>query len=280
MGRGKTSWLEATYRGLDNSSSYTKKVKLQKDTTRVIVGDVHGDVRGLRYLLQTIGAIDENDQRLPGFYLIQLGDLLHCGHGEMIRDRATAEFAEDLFDEQLAGNHELYHAYRLKTGEFQGMDKTVFPETQSILSKWSRENKMKAATSIDGWLISHAGLHSSFIGEMSSDPGKAAQEINNLFIRRISERTEVPQFDWIGAARSGQHAHGGIFWADFDELIADTANPYKQIVGHTPQKEVRKVGDKLWCVDVGAALSRRVPALVKNGEDGDWYPVVVFSPED
>jgi hypothetical protein len=255
-------------------------IKLDPTATRVVVGDIHGDIRGLRSLLERIGAIDAAGTRQPGFYLVQLGDLLHCGHGEFVRDRATAEFCKDLFDVQLAGNHELWHAYGLEVGRFAGLDKKLFPETQEIINYWVKQGKLGAATSVDGWLISHAGMHSSFFGAMPDDADVEviADALNRVLKQKLTERKEVPMIDWIGWLRGGRNPHGGIFWADFEELAKDKRNLIQQIVGHSPQADVRKVGERLWCVDVGAALSGRVPALVKRGVAAEWEPVVVRTP--
>jgi hypothetical protein len=199
------------------------------------------------------------------------------GHGEIVRDRDTAVFADGLFDVQLAGNHELWHAYGLEVGRFAGIDANVLPETREILRSWTKAGQLLAACEIDGWLVSHDGIHSSYAPGLDRDPTRAAAQINERLRRRLNAQQPSALFDAIGYDRGGATEHGGIFWEDFERLVGDESNPWRQIVGHTPQRDVRRVGDRLWCVDVGAALSRRVPAIVKRSHASDWEPVVAAS---
>jgi hypothetical protein len=48
----------------------------------------------------------------------------------------------------------------------------------------------------------------------------------------------------------------------------------RQVVGHTPGLKPESAGGHLWCVDVGAALSGRMCALLRRGGSGRWRPVV------
>jgi hypothetical protein len=245
--------------------------------TRVVIGDIHGDVVGLGALLQAIRVIDADRRRQDGFWVVQLGDLLHMGHRQMVRDRDTALLADGVVDVQLVGNHELWHAYGLDAGFFHGIDPDVYPETREALRRWIDRGQLLAACDIDGWLISHAGVHSCYASGLARDAASAAEQINERFRRRLSSRKAVALFDAVGYSRGGVSEHGGIFWEDFKLLARDATNPWRQIVGHTPQPDVRCVNNRAWCVDVGAALSRRVPALVKQGCKGDWEPLVVAS---
>jgi hypothetical protein len=69
---------------------------------------------------------------------------------------------------------------------------------------------------------------------------------------------------------------GGIFWLDWHELqAAQSSNRLRQIVGHTPlPRGPQQAGDRLWCIDVGAALSGKVCAVLREGADGEWQPIV------
>jgi Calcineurin-like phosphoesterase len=252
-------------------------MSIDPELTRVVIGDIHGDVVGLGALLQAIGVIDADARRQEGFWVVQLGDLLHMGHGEMVRDRDTALFSNGLFDVQLVGNHELWHAYGLEVGRFAGIDDDVYPETREMVRSWIDDDQLLAACELDGWLVSHAGVHSCYASGLPRDPSAAADRINERFRRRLSVRRPVALFDAIGYDRGGSSEHGGIFWEDFELLARNEANPWRQIVGHTPQRHVRCVDGRMWCVDVGAALSGCVPALVKQGVEGEWEPVVVQS---
>ena len=50
----------------------------------------------------------------------------------------------------------------------------------------------------------------------------------------------------------------------------------RQIVGHTPRRNVQRALDgRYYCTDVGAALSGYVGALVKHPDGHDWRAVRV-----
>jgi hypothetical protein len=53
-------------------------------------------------------------------------------------------------------------------------------------------------------------------------------------------------------------------------------SPVAQIVGHTPRRHVQQTADgRFWCIDVGAALSRRLAAIVRDPTATQWRPIEV-----
>ena len=69
-------------------------------------------------------------------------------------------------------------------------------------------------------------------------------------------------------ARGGRDRCGGVLWNDPAEMT-DEPTPWPQIIGHTPQLEPRCHEGWRWTIDVGAALSGRVAALVAE-PGSDW----------
>jgi 23S rRNA C2498 (ribose-2'-O)-methylase RlmM len=51
-------------------------------------------------------------------------------------------------------------------------------------------------------------------------------------------------------------------------------NALHQLFGHSPQEFPRRLDERMWVVDVGAALSGLVVALVKDPDEENWKPVV------
>ncbi len=261
---------------------------LPNDLVRVVVGDVHSDVHGLRALLSNVGILDGSGKRQRGFYVVQLGDLIHGGHGESVRDRLTLEEVLEgrWFDEVLCGNHELFHAFKVPAGRFAGMTKPTDRKVGALLQQLHRHGGLTAASAIDGWLVTHAGLHP--FHERQITPGRSwsaadlAAFICTGFEVRVRDRVPRDLFDAIGGSRSdGQDQRvGGIFWVDASEM--QTATPpssVPQIFGHSPQgRAPRMLRPNMWCADVGAGLSGLVCALVKRNAEDAWVPIVARSP--
>lgn len=259
---------------------------LDPDLTRVVVGDVHGDPL-LIDLLQKIGVINSRGERAEGFHVVQIGDLAHFGHRVHTGDTQVLELALRAFDQVLLGNHEAWFAHRMNAGKFAGMHDQLYPETEQALQRLVRAGHYQPAAELDGWVITHAGVHPVHAEGLPVDPALAAAAINQRFAHYLqSSRPFTPMFDAVGPARggNGRSGPGGMLWLDLSELTPYTPNfPWPQIVGHTPQapgQEARAVADNLWVVDAGAGLSGRLSALVKPGADADWQPLVVHADPD
>lgn len=257
---------------------------------RVVVGDTHGDHVGLLLALRRVGAIDERNVRVPGYWLCHIGDVIHAGHGVQDDDVTCLRLALDLFDCLLYGNHETPFAVGL--GSFVGQNPTL--DCQPLLDASVHARRWQAATAVDGYLLTHAGLHPRLLAgsqmfeplrdvDRLHDPVAVAGAINDAFEERIESGEPEPVFDWVGPLRSSRVREpcGGIFWCDWTELMAAERKPrlrsqLKQIVGHTPRRNVQQALDgKYWCVDVGAALSGYVGAIVKRPTDQHWHPIRV-----
>jgi hypothetical protein len=105
-----------------------------------------------------------------------------------------------------------------------------------------------------------------------------AAAINDALEKRIKSRDPDPLFDCVGPVRSSSTKEpcGGIFWCDWTELMTAERKPshqsqVRQIVGHTPRRNVqRALNGRYYCIDVGAALSGYVGALVKHPDEPEW----------
>lgn len=51
----------------------------------VVIGDLHGDLKGFLAVLEATGAIDEGANRRPETRVIQLGDFIHGGSRQPLR---------------------------------------------------------------------------------------------------------------------------------------------------------------------------------------------------
>jgi hypothetical protein len=240
----------------------------------LIVGDLHGDWRGLRALLRQAGAIDPEGRRAAGWRLVQLGDIIHGGHGVTDDDARCLADGLAWFDTILVGNHELPYLWpQGGFALFAGMTPPL-PETLVLLARARDEGRFAVATAIDGRLVTHAGLHPALAAEagIEGDAEAQAAALEEEFARRLTGFGYRPVFDAVGRARGGGEALGGIFWLDWRDLAGEAGVP--QIVGHTPQRGMPVRAGEHWCVDVGAALSGLVCGLVRDTDGDEWHLLV------
>ena len=263
----------------------------------IVVGDLHGDVEGLRRLLARIGAINvitgartdpERDT------IIQIGDLIHGG-----RNRADSDDTEMLrrvgamgwFDHLILGNHDAPHVYpRAKLPRFGGMT-DLGTEAVGYLYQLREAGKFTIALAHEGYLLTHAGLHPRYLRGLVEqadwgNPQAIAAGLVDLFARRIQTTGEAPVIDDIGPRRGGYSTEaGGVLWCDWQELVGGDEQPsVPLIVGHTPyydgdeQRGVvwgvgRDEARDIWRVDSGSALSGVVCCIVQDAPGLPFYPV-------
>lgn len=242
---------------------------------RIIVGDVHGELDGLKEILRHAGLIGKKDHWTgDDCILIQTGDVIDRGPFSReavvflrtLQQEAPGEGGEVV---RLCGNHELM----LLQGHFFYAN---FEDPASLATGLTEEiatGNVQAAYSDGAWLYSHAGLRSAIREVLLAEMGPTerdtkgkhinldplAEHINRVF-RSAVEKDELerhPIFH-VGPERGGDDALGGIFWCDFSKLSPSIeAWIIPQIFGHTPtrQKEVQ-TAQGLKLIDVDAGMCR------------------------
>lgn len=228
----------------------------------VVIGDVHARPEALYSLLREVGVIDAAGRRQRGGWVVQVGDLLDR-KAEPEANLETAQLAAEALDVVIAGNHE----WRLLS-ECDG-------DNGAALATLASHGWPDAAASIDGWLITHAGVHPEFASELPDDATDAAVEINHRWHRSPQTRRRDPLFTAVGPARGGPDPFGGIFWMHSDEWPTKRTAPWGQISGHVPQGHPKLMPGPRWAIDIKAP--DRLAALVRAEGDTRWRPVVVKS---
>lgn len=170
----------------------------------------------------------------------------------------------------LMGNHELsYLGYPCS-----GFNRTMQPDVYNFLIK---DYRFAFCYAEDGVLYSHAGVTTSWLKQNQVVTAndfrlklhrKTGPEIVEKGICKIDSYPryvdKLLPFSQVGPARGGK-SYPSPLWADLTELIADPA-PFKQVVGHTPVKQIENIG-KVWFCDVQSNYN---PCdeylLVKDGE--------------
>jgi hypothetical protein len=242
---------------------------------RIVVGDVHGELDGLKEILRQAALIDGRDHWSGNDgVLIQTGDVIDRGP----RSREAFHFLRQLQKEaraskgeviRLCGNHELMllqHYFRFVN----------FDDPESLIVELREEiarGDVLASYSDGERLYSHAGLRSA-IREMLADemePAKPPSKTREIRVDRLSDqinrifRESVEKQDLdrhpifhVGRERGGRDPVGGLFWCDFS-TISPSAEAWviPQIFGHTPtgQKGV-KTAQGLKLIDVDAGMCR------------------------
>ena len=223
----------------------------------VAIGDLHGDLGGLRSALRTAGAIDDHDHWAGGdLVLVQTGDVLDRGDDEQPMLELLGKLTEEAPESggaviQLLGNHELMnaaHDFRYVTPA----SATAFGGDRAAAlapgGPWAKRLAKLATIAIVGdTVFSHAGVLPDWATHVD----------------------EVNQADrcWLdgqgGAEPAGATADDGPVWTreyaspHVDCAILDAAlaalHAKRMVVAHTVQQGgiTSACDDKLWRIDVG-----------------------------
>lgn len=133
----------------------------------------------------------------------------------------------------LWGNHDLHY---LKTPPFvcTGYQHKHEQALREIIE--ANKYRFKAAYTVDGWLLTHAGVHIR-LAKYKTDVVAIADRLNEKMAEYLEKPYEPgPNAIFsIGGGRGGESRNGGIFWYDFKRESG--LAPVKQIFGHTETPE-------------------------------------------
>jgi hypothetical protein len=192
-----------------------------------------------------------------------LGDMFDDFKG---RNEQTAvlyrEWLDDPQVDVLLGNHDLN--YIMPNGLFwcsgdamqtrQWVTARVGSPYQ-IQARYIDTGRVKIATTVHGYLCSHAGVAQHWIDSrhINMMPLKAAGWADFLNTRFRACAAQIAMYNNPGAAsdgifdvdmeRGGRHPAGGPLWGDWTFLRENLTKGLHQIVGHTPDTNVRIVGE-------------------------------------
>jgi len=127
--------------------------------------------------------------------------------------------------------------------------------------------KFRFHLSVDGWLLSHAGLASVWLPrkiDLSEIPSWLTQEEQHA--RTAFAEYRMHWFAAIGERRGGYSPAGGILWCDLHELEKSSVKGLKQLVGHTPGRDVRWKGPNCICLDTNLGRGPQKYAVLEDGQ--------------
>jgi calcineurin-like phosphoesterase family protein len=242
------------------------------ESRRIAIGDVHGELDGLREILLHAGLINDRDSWTGGgSLLIQVGDVIDRGpHSRecvgLLRSLQSQALGAGGQVVRLCGNHELM----LLQGHYRYAN---FSDPASLAREIGDEVAAKSivASFSDGLrLYTHAGLRSAIRIAVQDQGGvntatscstrgglkKLSDRLNSIFISSLkAEDLESHPIFHVDRVRGGPNDIGGIFWGDYTLIVAsEHAYDIPQIFGHTPTRK-RSVnhcrGLKLIDIDTG-----------------------------
>lgn len=182
--------------------------------------------------------------------LIHIGDNGNYYRGTEVSDQRAWEVLEEFYDEMLIGNHEAAVLFHMELGNYKQPNYIC----NDLIHKTYAEGRLKFATSYDGFLITHAGVHPNFEDELSEDPVKAAEQLNKL--GRKSPKAHI--FSNVSAIRGGWQGYGGIFWRDASESLS---KKWPQIFGHSRLDQPSIFNGDSYGIDVGYPNNGRIAGI-------------------
>ena len=193
----------------------------------IILPDLHGQTDVVKPALELLGALADG-KRVEGFTITQVGDLIDGSGTSKHADWDALDLVHDgTIDTFLVGNHE-YPFLRGTSGAGTWAGYRYNPITRDKLRALLDAGRLRAATAIEGTLLTHAGLVPEFAEKYGLESAQdAADTIEALW----QEDPSLPIFKRIGQARGGFAETGGVLWSDFDEK---RCLRFSQVHGHSP----------------------------------------------
>ena len=169
------------------------------------------------------------------------------------------------------GNHDLHYFYSHPDTVSSGYEPQKKELIREVLNDhWlSTRNKILWYVWVDDWLVTHAGVHPSFIPPQLNVYDK--REVDRWMAESAHQASSaliasMPHWFWaVGAKRqiapTDLKRKGGLIWLDFDDEF-ETIPGLKQIVGHSSSSGIRGVAGvpntvsfdrRDICVDCGLA---------------------------
>ena len=152
----------------------------------------------------------------------------------------------------LFGNHDLQYAYPrvqgLKCSGWTGPN-DEYIQTNLDYKVWT---SFEFAVHTQGWVISHAGIHSYLLPPYDEPIDDLIHRIEYKAYSAL-DRGEVCLEIRPGMSRGGSQFVGGLTWLDWDAEF-EAVPEVNQIVGHSYGKKPRMIRTKdstNWCIDTG-----------------------------
>jgi len=225
---------------------------MKKHNRTLIIPDVHEEMEMLEDAIKKYG----NDVDS----IVVLGDYFDSFNNDGYPTPETTamikwvkEHAYDPKYKLLLGNHDLHYGFPTVHGiRCSGYN----IQRQELIKKGLNRNdwnQLKLHCWVDGWLLSHAGLHYSFSHALD---GISPQHIDKICAKALERLNNCISDELIeaGEARGGRRLWGGITWLDWNQEFKPIPG-LNQIVGHTkgylPMRTKEGPDSTNYCIDNG-----------------------------
>ena len=206
----------------------------------LVIPDIHNKV----VLAQRILDNNPADQR------VFLGDIYDdFGDSPNIVREVARWHKEQLCDLRnvfLFGNHDMQYAFKGNaflrcTGYSEAKGLAI--KNVMALGDWALH---RLYIMVDGWLLSHAGLHGSLFQDRTSSAFEFLPRQCDIAIGAAKAYSHHPLIN-AGWRRGGRNSVGGLTWLDWDYEFQPIPG-LRQLVGHTPH-DTPQEKDGNWCID-------------------------------
>jgi hypothetical protein len=193
-----------------------------------VIADAHGYPETIQ------GALEHGGFRPGEDAFVYAGDFLDRGPDP----EGCLELVERHATEVLVGNHELAVLLGLPISGFEresrGFRQLLLDRVLGTDSDSASDKAWKVATSVEGVLITHAGVHVRYQevldGECQGDPARLAAHLNRVFVAAVRQELETGEWDKHGIlGETGPLCFRPLPYWDRTPLAGVT-----QVVGHTP----------------------------------------------
>lgn len=149
----------------------------------------------------------------------------------------------------LFGNHD-YHYLSFIDDQYSGFKPSSKPLYSSLLDAALKASELQMAYAEDGYLFTHAGVTKTWCKNNDIDLSNIVDSINDLFITKPRQFGFTPP-DRISYSPYGDNVTQTPIWIRLTSLRNDKVDGWKQIVGHTVQKQFNEeqLNEPITCID-------------------------------
>lgn len=201
----------------------------------ILCGDTHGNYPKVKAFL------NYKPEEKHGF----VGDYFDSFIATVEQQIETFKLIVDSGATMLSGNHDLQY---FKSADSRVRCSGFYGNLNLVDCAENHKNLFKAAAYVDGYVITHGGVHPRLFGEKQKDmsPEQIVDRINEEFeIYKTHGIDGVNNyFDYttnlfnISSCRGGWNSFGGVFWLDYRYEKLD--KNFNQVIGHTKHKHTIK----------------------------------------
>lgn len=202
---------------------------MNRPTINLVIPDVHVKLRKVELILSR--------ESFDKAYF--LGDFFDDYHDTPSQNAVVAKRLNELMLrddlEFIIGNHDAHYLWPVPMIQCSGYESDKYRAIDETLDKELFFKKFKFHHVVDKWLLTHAGLHPSYLPNSLDRTPEAIDEwlkIETIACHKALRTFKKHWFFNAGMTRGGRCAFGGIEWCDFFGEF-DKIHGVKQIVGHT-----------------------------------------------